>query len=182
MADTALLVIDVQVGMFAKDDPVYQGDILLAKISGLIEKARQAEIPIIYVQHGSERKGHPLELGTPGWEIHPAIAPQEGDVIIQKSMPDAFYKTSLQQELEAHSIKKLVLTGIQTELCVDTTCKRACSLDYDVMLVADAHSTWDREQLSAAQIIAHHNSLLGGWFATVKQANEVTFNAPATKP
>jgi nicotinamidase-related amidase len=181
MTDTALLVIDVQVGMFAEDDPVYQGDALLANISSLLEKARQADIPIIYIQHGSERKGHPLELGTPGWQIHPAITPHEGDAIIQKRMPDSFYETNLQQELEACGIKKLVITGIQTELCVDTTCKRACSLDYDVTLVADAHSTWDREQLCAPQIIAHHNSLLGDWFATVKPASEVMFNEQAIK-
>ncbi|HLZ62853.1 MAG TPA: cysteine hydrolase family protein [Ktedonosporobacter sp.] len=176
MADTALLVIDVQVGMFAEDDPVYQGNQLLATISNLIEKARQAEIPVIYIQHGSKRKGHPVEEGTAGWQLHPAIAPQEGDAVVRKRMPDSFYETSLQEELVARGIKKLVITGIQTDLCVDTTSRRACSLDYDVTLVADGHSTWDREQLSAPQIIAHHNSVLDGWFVTLKKADEISFN------
>ncbi len=174
--DTVLLVIDVQVNMFAEADPVYQGNELLAHIRSLLEKARNAQIPIIYVQHGSERSGHPLEIGTSGWHIHPAIAPQEGDPVVHKRMPDAFYATTLQQELQTRGVKKVILTGIQTDLCVDTTCRRACSLDYDVTLVEDAHSTWDRSPLTAAQIIAHHNALLGDWFATVKAERDIAFN------
>jgi nicotinamidase-related amidase len=182
MANTALLVVDVQVGMFAQGNPVYRGDELLASIGSLLKKARQSEIPIIYIQQGSERPGHPLEKGTPGWQIHPAIAPQTGEVVVPKCMPDAFYETNLRQELVARGVKNLVITGIQTELCVDATCRQACSLSYDVTLVADAHSTWDRGALSAAQIIAHHNSLLGDWFTTLKQGSEITFHeqdAPA---
>jgi nicotinamidase-related amidase len=174
--DIALLVIDVQVNMFAEPDPVYRGNELLTCIRSLLEKARSAQVPIIYVQHGSERRGHPLEIGTAGWHIHPAIVPQEGDIIVQKRMPDAFYATTLQQELQALGVNNVILTGIQTELCVDTTCRRACSLDYDVTLVEDAHSTWDRGPLIAAQIIAHHNALLGDWFATVKAERDITFN------
>jgi nicotinamidase-related amidase len=173
--DTALLIIDVQMGMFAESDPVYQGDELLARIRRLLEKARNAQVPIIYIQHGSERSGHPLEIGTPGWQIHSAIAPREGDHIVRKQMPDAFYNTSLQQELQALGVKKVILTGIQSDLCVDTTCRRACSLDYDVILVADAHSTWGRESLTATQIITHHNALLGDWFATVKAERDISF-------
>ncbi|MBO0790318.1 MAG: cysteine hydrolase [Ktedonobacteraceae bacterium] len=173
--DTALLVIDVQAGMFAEADPVYQGEELLERINTLLAGARQANAPVIYVQHGSKRAGHPLEIGTSGWHIHPAIAPHEGDIVVQKAMPDAFYKTTLEQELRARGIKKLVITGIQSDFCVDTTTRRACSLDYDVTLVQDAHSTWDLKGLSAAQIIAHHNAVLGDWFATLKTTSEVTF-------
>ena len=95
------------------------------------------------------------------------------------SLPGRLYGTTLREELAARGITKLVLAGIQTELCVDTTCRHVCSLNYDVTLVADAHSTWDRESLSAARIIAHHNSLLGGWFATIKLASEVTCDEEA---
>jgi nicotinamidase-related amidase len=172
-ADTALVVIDVQVGMFAPADPVYQGDDLLTKIASLLAKARQAGIPVIYIQHRSERKGHPLELGTAGWQIHPSIPPLEGDTVIHKHMPDSFYKTNLQQHLQAQGIKKLIIVGIQTEMCVDTTCRRACSLDYDVTLVKDAHSTWNTELLTAPQIIAHHNALLGDWFVTAKDEQDI---------
>jgi nicotinamidase-related amidase len=161
--------------MFSASDPVYQGDELLTRISHLLAKARQTAIPIVYIQHGSERKGHPLEFGTAGWQIHPSIAPLEGDMIIQKQMPDAFYKTSLHEHLLAYDIKKLIIAGIQTEMCVDTTCRRACSLEYDVTLVKDAHSTWDTEFLAAPQIIAHHNALLGDWFVTARDEQDIFF-------
>jgi len=87
--------------------------------------------------------------------------------------PDAFQATNLQRELESKGIKRLIVTGVQTEYCVDTTCRRAYSLGYDVTLVKDAHSTWDTDHLSAPQIIAHHNHVLGGWFAELKEANEI---------
>jgi nicotinamidase-related amidase len=167
----ALLVIDVQVGMFDNVAPVFQGELLLKKIGFLISKARTENIPIIYIQHNA-RAGKPLEQGKPGWVIHPQIAPSIHDVRIQKDTPDSFHRTTLQQELESRSITELIITGIQTELCVDTTCRRAFSLGYKVKLVGDAHSTWNSSTLLASQIIEHHNhSLL--WFAEVTNSQDV---------
>ena len=77
-SDTALLVIDVQNGMFAEDDAVYQGEGLLATIGDLLAKARAAQTPVIFIQHNGS-PGHPLEPGGAGWPIHPAIAPAEGE-------------------------------------------------------------------------------------------------------
>jgi len=172
--DTALLVIDVQNGMFAEDDPVYQGAELLATIGDLLAKARAADAAVIYVQHNGG-PGHPLEPGSAGWPIHPAIAPAAGEPVITKSTPDSFHETRLQAELEARGVVKLVVAGIQTEICVDTTCRRAASLGYQTTLVRDAHSTWDSRTLSAVQIIAHHNDTLDGWFVTPKPASEIAF-------
>jgi nicotinamidase-related amidase len=173
--NTALLVIDVQVCNFEDSEPVYGGSDLLAKTSSLVARARAARVPVIYIQHyGPE--GALDQPGTPGWEIHPAIAPIEGDVVVQKRHPDAFQDTNLQRELESKGIEMLIITGIQTEYCVDTTCRRAYSLGYDVTLVKDAHSTWDADHLTAPQIIAHHNDVLGGWFAELKETSEIEFD------
>jgi nicotinamidase-related amidase len=171
---TALLIIDVQLGMYEESDPVYRGEELLHTIGALIAKARADNAPVIYVQH-SEAKGYPLHPEAPGWPIHPAIAPQEGDAVVHKRYPDSFQETDLQRELEAREIKHLVIAGIQTEYCVDTTCRRAFSLGYDVTLVQDGHSTWDSRDLQAAQIIAHHNTVLGGWFVKLKPASAIEF-------
>jgi nicotinamidase-related amidase len=149
-----------------------------SKIRSLLIQARAARVPIIYIQHcGSEGAiDHP---DTPGWKIHPAIAPVDSDIIVQKRHPDAFQDTCLQRELESRGIKELIITGIQTEYCVDTTCRCAYSLNYDVTLIKDAHSTWDTDLLSASQIIAHHNEVLGGWFAKLREASEVKFDSAA---
>jgi nicotinamidase-related amidase len=173
--DAALLMIDVQLGMFAESDPVCNGEVLLTTISDLIARARTASIPIIYVQH-SGGENHLLHPSAPGWPIHPAIAPAERDLVIHKHHPDSFQETNLQHELEQRGIKHLIVAGIQTEYCVDTTCRRAYSLGYNVTLVQDAHSTWDTENLKATQIIAHHNQVLGGWFVVLKAAREIGFD------
>jgi len=171
----ALLVIDLQLGMFEETDPVHHGEELLKTIGSLIAKARTNGVPVIHIQHsGSE--GHPLNPQTPGWPIHPAMAPVEGELVIHKHHPDSFQETDLQRELDARGIKHLIITGIQTEYCVDTTCRRAYSLGYDVTLGQDAHSTWDSEDLRASQIIAHHNRVLGGWFTKLEPANAIKFD------
>ena len=121
------------------------------------------DVPIIYVQHGG-RKGDPLEEGTPASQIHPAITPISGDIVVHKRFCDSFYKTVLQEILDSASIKKLVIAGIQTEFCVDTACRRAFSHGYQITLVEDGHSTWDNKYLRAEQIIKHHNLTLGSSF------------------
>ena len=174
MSDTALLIIDVQLGNFSKPDPVYEGNRLLARVKSLIARAHSAQIPIFYVQNNGGI-GDPDAHGTPGWEIHPSIAPVEGDVVVQKQTPDAFHETNLHRELGSRGIKKLVVAGLQTEYCIDTTCRRAFSLGYDIILVKDAHSTWDSPLFTAQQIIEHHNRVLGGWFAALKNEREIEF-------
>jgi nicotinamidase-related amidase len=143
MANTvALLVIDVQNGMFdgVRIPPVYNAATLLANLQILLTRARQTVTPIIFIQHMGHN-GHLLEPGTQGSQLHPSLRPQADELIIQKTMPDSFYKTRLQESLVQRGIQQLVVSGIQTDLCVDTTCRRAASLDYDVHLVSDSHST-----------------------------------------
>ena len=174
MSNVALLVIDVQMFGFGDDSPVYASEALLDNIGDLIARARAAGVPVIYVQHCGAT-GEIDEPGAPAWEIHPAIAPAEGEPVVQKRHPDAFQETTLQAELGSRSIKRLVVAGMQTEYCVDTTCRRAYSLGYDVVLAKDAHSTWDTEHLTAVQVITHHNAALGDWFVTLKATHEILF-------
>jgi nicotinamidase-related amidase len=175
---TALFVIDVQVGII-EGLRAYRGRDVLDQINKLLSKARASNMPIIYIQHDGEA-GHPLEVGTEGWQIHPDIRPHEEDLIIRKRASDSFFETTLQRELEARGVRHLIVTGCMTEYCVDTTARRAISMGYDVTLVSDAHTTINNKLLTAAQIIAHHNALLDGFDAgphavTVKPADEVTF-------
>ncbi|WP_088034488.1 cysteine hydrolase family protein [Evansella clarkii] len=170
----ALLVIDVQEGMFQEGNAVYEGESLLKKLRKFIAKARSAEIPIFYIQHNAPA-GKPLEYGTHGWEIHREIAPNSQDVIIQKTTPDSFFNTSLDDELKKQGIQHLVISGIQTDVCVDTTCRRAFSMKYKVTLAEDIHSTWDSEDITAQQIIRHHNGVLK-WFADVLPSADIPFD------
>ncbi len=174
---SALIVIDVQSGLFDGGDIPYKGNELLKTINELIEKARISHTPIIIIQHNGEGEDSSLYPNTDGWQIHPALGNREEDVYVQKSHPDSFQDTSLQKELESRGIRKLIVAGLQTEYCIDTTCRRAYSLGYEVILIENGHSTYDSENLSAELIIAHHNQVLSSWFVTLEDANEIAFPA-----
>jgi nicotinamidase-related amidase len=176
MTDTALLIIDMQAGNFSESNPIYKGEELLTKVKSLIDKGRVAQIPVFYVQNNGGA-GDPDEYGTPGWRIHPSIKPVEGDVIIQKDTPDAFQGTDLYLELKSCGIKKIIIAGLQTEYCIDTTCRQAFSLGYKIILVKDSHSTWDSSLLNSQQIIDHHNQVLGGFFVDLRREEEIRFNS-----
>ncbi|MEF7439369.1 cysteine hydrolase family protein [Paenibacillus lautus] len=168
MKKSALLVIDVQNEMFQVHDPVYEEDRLLHNLKQLIAKARSGGIPVIYIQHNDEG----LKAGSEAWKINPEITPAMSDTVIQKTRPDSFYRTTLEEELKGRGIEHVILAGMQSELCVDTTCRRASSLGYDVTLVSDAHSTWNNSALTAQQIIDHVNATLR-WFADIKTTEEI---------
>ncbi|MBM7645588.1 nicotinamidase-related amidase [Scopulibacillus daqui] len=176
MKNSALLIIDVQEAMFSKETPVHNGDECLKKIIRLADKARRKGIPIIYIQHQSDEDNDPLQKGSPGWEIHSSVNPQKEDWIIAKDTPNAFHKTGLNSELKKMGVAHLVVCGIQTEMCVDTTCRSAYSLGYDVILVKDAHTTWDSPHLNAMQIIEHHNRVLSRCFVKLKNADDIDFD------
>lgn len=171
--DTALLIIDAQINQF-ESDPVYRADELLATLSDLINRARAAGAPVIFVRHNKATPGPDEPSAGP---IHPALKPLPSEVIVDKHRPDAFYQTTLAGELAGLGIRRLVIAGLLTEYCIDATVRRADSLDYAVTLVADGHSTGPHNDLSAAQIIDYHNDVLRA-FAEVRPAAEVTFVAP----
>jgi len=145
---TALLIVDMQDGNFFGPDPIYNGSELLTKVKNLVVKARLAQIPIFFIQHSGD-EGDPDAYGSPGWKIHSDITPFEEDIVIEKKTPDSFHETHLQNELTIKQIKQLIIAGLQTEYCVDTTCRRAYTLGYDIILVQDAHSTWDSSSLTS---------------------------------
>ncbi len=175
MNRSALLIIDIQYGAFKEPNPINNGELLLHIINSLIKKARKANIPIFYIQHCGST-GHIFEPNTPGWNIHPAISPNNEDLVITKNTPDSFFGTSLKEELDNRKIHHIIVGGLQTEYCIDTTCRRAFSLGYNVTLVKNGHSTWNSQTLTATQIIEHHNNTLSNWFVSLKEEKEIKFD------
>ncbi len=182
MTCDALLLIDLQRGMFNSPliPPVWAAAELRKRVRALLSRAREAGVPVVLVQH-SGPTGHPLEEGTEGWELHPDFAPRGREPVLAKRTPDAFHGTELHEILQEEGVGSLAIAGIQTEFCVDTTCRRAFSLGYDVTLVEDAHSTWDTEHLRAPQIIEHHNQLLQSWFGQTQPAAAIEFRRRASR-
>lgn len=156
---TALLVVDVQVAVIAGEAEHHDAEGVLGRIAGLLDKARAAGTPVIYVQHEDVRYP-PMNVGADGWQVHPAIAPLPEEPRVHKRACDSFYKTTLESELKERGIRSLVVCGCDTDYCIDTTVRSALSHGYDVTLVADAHTTSDSSVLTAPQIIAHVNDTL----------------------
>ena len=155
---TALLVIDVQQGLCEGEHGAFESSQVIARINKVSGKARTAGSIVVFVQH--ESKFGYLEFGTDTWQLAHDLEVFKDDIHIRKTTPDSFHGTELEQILNQHAVTDLVICGMHTEFCVDTTTRRALALGYSVVLVADAHTTEDKEHLPASQIIRHHNATL----------------------
>ncbi|MHB8107328.1 MAG: cysteine hydrolase family protein [Candidatus Cryosericum sp.] len=172
----ALLIIDVQREQFAKALPVYDEERLLANIILLADKAHAANVPVYWIQHSSTDE---LVEGTDGWKLHPALIPLKSDSFLRKHHRDAFQDTRLKAELDALHVRTVIVAGIMTDICVQSTCKGAHELGYDVVLVKDAHSN---DSVKARDVINEWNRTLAH-DGTVRLAStvEVEFETPGSK-
>ena len=131
---------------------------MIARINIVSTKARAAGAPVIFIQHESAA-GY-LEFGTPAWQLADGLHAEPADLKLRKTTPDSFLRTELESLLKQHGITRLIICGMHTEFCVDTTTRRALAFGYPVVLVSDGHTSAGNAHLSAAQVIAHHNATL----------------------
>jgi nicotinamidase-related amidase len=176
--DTALLLIDIQQGM---DDPYWgprNNPEAEANAARLLEAFREASIPVVHVHHRSVRPQSPLFPDKPGVEVKPEVAPKEGEPVFLKNVNSAFIGTPLQSWLEGQGIGRLVIVGLTTNHCVDTSTRMAGNLGFDPILVSDACATndrvgpdgrvWDAETIHQISLTNLHDE-----FATVMTTDEV---------
>ncbi len=156
---TALLIIDVQHALCTGAEAAFDIDRIIGKINALGTKARSVAAPVILIQHEEDRG--PLQFGSDGWQLAAGLAAHPRDLRVRKKTPDSFHQTELHGLLKERGITNLAICGLQSDFCVDTTVRRALALGYPVVLVEDGHSTINNGVLTAAQIIAHHNTTLG---------------------
>ena len=155
----ALLIIDMQQALCEGDGAAHDTAGVIARINTLSARARAAGVPVIWVQH--EGTGGYLAHGTPGWQLATGLQVNEAtDLRVRKTTPDSFLRTPLANLLAQHGTTELVVCGMHTEFCVDTTTRRALALGYPVVLVADAHTSAGNAHLTPQQVVAHHNATL----------------------
>ncbi|MGD8455383.1 MAG: cysteine hydrolase [Anaerolineales bacterium] len=167
---TALLVIDVQTGLFERTNPIYEAEQVLENINSLMRDARKMGVPVIFVQHANENT---LKRDSREWQLHPDIKPLKGEVLIHKVHGDAFIDTELKDELEKRNVKALVVTGLVTHGCVKATSLGALKRGYEVTLVSDGHSNFSEE---APKLIKKWNQEVGRKGAEVVAAKDVDFS------
>lgn len=157
MSGCALIIIDMQQGLFAERVPD-DYTAVLTRLQQLYQAARAAKRPVIFVCHEAQQSV--LAYQSPGWQLVEGLQCAEGDLMVRKTTPDSFLRTDLHQLLQQRQIDRLVIAGYATEFCVDTTVRSAAAHGYAVDLVADSHTTHDKLHLAAASIRAHHNATL----------------------
>jgi nicotinamidase-related amidase len=131
---TALLVVDVQVGVMAE---AWNAERVIGQVAAAVQRARAASVPVVWVQHADED----LVSGSAPWQWVPALRPAAGEVLIHKHFNSSFEETSLDDVLARLGVSHLVLAGASSNWCIRATAYGALERGYDLTLVADAHST-----------------------------------------
>lgn len=146
-----LLIIDMQIGWL--QTPRHDKDGVIARINQAAQAMRQSGGSVIFIRHANDE----APLGSPEFELDPALHIDPQDAFFDKTACDSFADTALLPHLQQAGIKHLYLCGMATEFCVDTTLRAALSRGFNVTALDDAHTTANRPHLQAAQIIEHHN-------------------------
>lgn len=166
MKNIALLVVDVQNALvLAKPFAIEE---VISNIKRLINVCRENDVEVIYIQH-TDKIGGELGLDSDGWQIYEEISPIKTEKVICKNYNSAFKETSLKEYLDNKGINQLIITGMQTEYCFDTTCKIAFEYGYKVIIPEKTNTTFNNGNMLAKDLYEYYNfSIFNGRFGVVE--------------
>lgn len=164
MTNSALIIIDMQIGSFTPMSARHDTEGLVERLNGLAARVREDAGIVVFVRHDGP-EGDPHHPDLPGWHLLPGLEVKDSDQIVAKTACDSFLGTELQDVLTEHDAERLIVTGCATDYCVDTTVRSALARGYRTVAPSDGHTTADRPHLSALQIIAHHNAIWADFIA-----------------
>jgi len=177
---TGLILVDIQNDYFTGGRMELVAMQQAAKKAGeLLSDFRRRSWPTFHIQHIAAQKGATFFLPeTEGAALHEIIQPQDDELVIQKHFPNSFRETSLLQELERHDVKKLVICGAMSHMCIDATTRAAADHCFDCTVVQDACATRDLEfggkTIAAADVHGAFMAALGAAYARVTSLAELT--------
>jgi len=172
-AVSALLVVDVQRGLFDRPVPVFRESELLDNINALITSWRKDDQPVVFIQHANHKM---LVRGSAGWTLHPDLNFREGDPRVEKNRGDAFRETGLANLLHSQGVQQVVVTGLVSQGCVRATCQGAVEHGFRVVLVKDGHSNYRRD---AEEVIGRWNRELAELGVSVRSTGKMIENLPS---
>lgn len=171
--DTALLVIDIQDSFkidparwASRNNPAFEEN-----VTALIGAFREASLPIFFVLHNDSDPG--FRPGDPEVRLMDFLDRRESDPLLTKNTRNAFTSTDLQQRLDAIGVRRLVVTGISTEQCCETTTRVAADLGYEVDFVTEATATFPIGTLTTDQIVERTEAVLNKRFARIATVADV---------
>jgi nicotinamidase-related amidase len=176
---TALLVIDAQESFRVNDDWAQtHNPEVVGRIGQLVEAARQRDEPVVWILHQEPGSGDEFDPDLGAVRLMSELQPSEDEPILRKTTINAFASTDLEERLRAAGADRLVICGMRTEQCVETTTRAAADLGFDVIYVADATTTSAIGDLSASDIVERTVTVLEGReFATIATTADVVAGA-----
>jgi nicotinamidase-related amidase len=168
-SNAALLVVDLQRGLFRRPSAVHNEGGLIKNIVRLISEAHEANVQVIHAHHFNKALHG---SGLASIKMHPSIELAENDIVLYKEQTSAFKNTTLCEELKKRNLDKVIVTGLVTQGCIKSTCLEGKALGYDVILVADGHSNYNQ---NAEEIINQWNENLKKENITVLKTEDIHF-------
>lgn len=154
MKSTALLVVDVQNALVLAEP--FEIKEVISNIKRLIKTCRENNVEVIYIQHNGKAGGE-LEPNSDGWKIYGEIGPNTNEKVICKNYNSAFKETILKEYLNSKGLNQLIITGMQTDYCIDTTCKVAFEYGFKLIIPEKTNTTFDNGNISAKDLYEHYN-------------------------
>ena len=175
----ALVLVDIQKDYFPNGRMELVGAAEAGKAAKkLLDHFREKNLPVVHIQHISTRPGATFFLpGTEGINFHESIAPLSDELVIKKNFPNSFRATPLQEQLTSRGIKALVICGMMSHMCIDTTVRAAFDKEYQCMVAHDACATrtlvFHGVEIPANYVHGAYMAALGAVFAKVLSEEEI---------
>jgi nicotinamidase-related amidase len=188
----ALVVIDLQESFRQRPLWRYVSDpAIVSQVSRLVSTAREHGDLVVWVLHAEPGSDTVFDPASGHVRLMDGLAPSDGEPVITKTSINAFTTTNLQQVLTTRGIREVLICGIQTEQCCETTARVASDLGFEVTFAIDATATFpiphpdapadlspdaivaDPRTMSTADIIGRTEYMLAGRFATVRRVDEL---------
>lgn len=157
------MVVDVQEGLVTGEHAVPDAAAFCARLDSLLAHARAAGVQVVHLQDDGISPGSPIRRGSPGWDL--ALRVQAGEDVVTKAEDDGFRGTDLHDVLQARRVDRLIVVGIQSEMCVAATARGAVDHGYAVVLPRDGHTTYDvpSDDRGAIAVPAAHVARVAEW-------------------
>ncbi len=154
---TVLLVVDVQ--ELITNSRLYDSDRFMDSLRKLIDTARSSGTEVIYIRH-DDGAGAVLTRGADGYEISPEVCPAEGEKVFDKTVNSPFRESGLLEYLRSKGTERIIVTGLQTEYCIDATVKCGFEHGFEVIVPEHCNTTTDNAYMTGEQTYKYYNEFI----------------------